>query len=115
MTFALLHLHDPHGQGAYGFCPFLKLTGLPCPGCGGLRAINLLSNGEFAAAVSSNLFAVALAAVLAVGWLVWAVRRARGMDARYLTWSPRTIVIAGLLVAVFGIVRVTPWGAWLAP
>ena len=35
----LLHLHDPHSSGAYGFCPFLLVTGLPCPGCGGLRAV----------------------------------------------------------------------------
>ncbi|WP_313409639.1 DUF2752 domain-containing protein [Aeromicrobium sp.] len=108
-------MHDPHQQGAYGFCPFLNLTGLPCPGCGGLRAVNLLSNGEPVAAVSSNLFAVALVAVLVVAWLVWTVRRARGVAAPFLTWSPRTIVIAGLLVAAFGIARLTPWGAWLAP
>ena len=35
---ALLHFRDPHGTGSYGFCPFLALTGKPCPGCGGLRA-----------------------------------------------------------------------------
>ena len=57
-AFALLHFRDPHVEGAYGFCPFLVLTGQPCPGCGGLRAVNLLTRGEVAAAVSSNLFAV---------------------------------------------------------
>jgi len=112
---ALLHLHDPHQQGAYGFCPFLRLTGLPCPGCGGLRAVNLLTNGEPVAAVSSNLFAVVLVGVLAVAWLVWTVRRARGRDAAFLTLSARTIVLLGVVVAVFGVVRLTPWGAWLAP
>lgn len=114
-TLALLHLHDPHQQGAYGFCPFLNLTGLPCPGCGGLRAVNLLTRGEPMAAISSNLFAVALLAVLVVAWAVWAVRRARGVAAPFLTWSPRVIAVAGVLIAVFGIVRLTPWGAWLAP
>lgn len=113
--FALLHVRDPHTQGSYGFCPFLVLTGQPCPGCGGMRAVNLLTNGEFAAAAASNLFAVLLVVVATVAWLVWFVRRLRRKPAPYLTWSPRAFVIAGLGVAVFGVVRMTPWGAGLAP
>jgi len=112
---ALLHVRDPHSQGAYGFCPFLQLTGLPCPGCGGLRAVNLLTNGEPVAAASSNLFAIVLVAVLVVAWSVWTVRRVRGVPAPFLTWSGRTVVIAGAVIGVFGVLRLTPWGAWLAP
>lgn len=112
---ALLHVRDPHEQGSYGFCPFLRLTGLPCPGCGGLRAVNLLTDGDVAAAASSNLFAISLVGLLVVAWAVWTVRRARGIAAPFLTWSPRTIAIGGLLVAAFGVARLTPWGAWLAP
>jgi len=114
-AFALLHFRDPHVEGAYGFCPFLVLTGQPCPGCGGLRAVNLLTRGEVAAAVSSNLFAVALVSVAVVAWLVWLGRRARGLPTRYLTWSARTVTVLGVAAAVFGIARLTPWGAWLAP
>ncbi len=110
-----MHAHDPHVQGSYGICPFLAMTGQPCPGCGGLRAVNLLTNGEFTAAASSNLFAVALVVALTAAWLVWFVRRLRGIPAPYLTWSARTVVFAAIAVAVFGVVRVTPWGAWLAP
>jgi len=112
---ALLHVRDPHEQGSYGFCPFLRLTGQPCPGCGGLRALHLLTDGDVAAAASSNLFAVSLLGVLVAAWVVWTARRARGRAAPFVTWSSRTIVGAGLLVAVFGLLRVTPWGAWLAP
>ena len=40
--------------------PILAITGRPCPGCGGLRAVNDLTNGDVAGALSSNLMAVAL-------------------------------------------------------
>lgn len=77
--------------------------------------MNLLSRGEIVAAVSSNLFAVSLVVVAAAAWLVWFVRRARGIPAPYLTWSVRTVAIATVAVVAFGIARLTPWGAWLAP
>lgn len=108
-------MRDPHVQGSYGFCPFLVLTGEPCPGCGGLRAVNLLTRGDLVAAVSSNLFAVSLVVIAVTAWAVWLVRRARGIPARYLTWSARTVTVLGVAAAVFGLARLTPWGAWLAP
>lgn len=114
-TFTLLRVRDPHVDGAYGFCPFLLLTGQPCPGCGGLRAVNLLTRGEVVAAVSSNLFAVGLVLIAVVSWAVWLGRRARGIPTRYLTWSARTVTVLGVIAAVFGLARLTPWGAWLAP
>lgn len=111
----LLHLRDPHDAGSYGFCPFLVLTGQPCPGCGGLRAMNLLTNGEVVAAVSSNLFAVVLVPTLVVAWMVWFARRARGVDAPFLTLPSTVWIVASMLVLVFWVARMTPWGAWLAP
>ncbi len=112
----LLHLHDPHDSGSYGYCPFLQLTGKPCPGCGGLRAVNDLTRGDFVAAVSSNVLAVALVAGLGGG--VGAVGRAPA--ARQGRSDDRAELRGGLamLVAVvlaFGVLRNTPWGSWLAP
>jgi hypothetical protein len=113
---ALLRLRDPHDQGSYGFCPFQSLTGLPCPGCGGLRAVNDLTRGDVVAAISSNVLAVALVATLGVLWLVWFVRRARGRhDARFAAPSTRVLLVVLAVIAVFGVLRNTPWGAWLAP
>lgn len=80
-----------------------------------MRAVNLLTDGDFAGAVSSNAFAVVLVAVAAVAWVVWLVRRARGVDAPYLTWGSTTWAVAAAAVMVFWVVRLTPWGAWLAP
>ena len=114
-TAALLHFYDPHESGSYGYCPFLQLTGKPCPGCGGLRAVNDLTRGDLVGAISSNVLAVALVAALAVAWLVWVVRRLRGRVDHMITFSLKTgYVLIGVIV-MFGILRNTPWGSWLAP
>ena len=113
---ALLHLRDPHVSGSYGSCPILRLTGLPCPGCGGLRAVNDLSRGDLVAAVSSNALVVALSLGLVASWIVWAVRRAGGQHrARLIDVSTRTALLVLPVIAVFGVVRNTPWASWLAP
>lgn len=112
---ALLHVRDPHDSGSYGYCPFLSVTGLPCPGCGGLRAVNDLSRGDVGAALGSNVLAVVLVAVLAVGWLVWVVRRWRGQDVAMIQLSTRAAYVVVPLIVAFGVLRNTPWGAWLAP
>lgn len=111
----LLHLHDPHDSGSYGYCPFLELTGKPCPGCGGLRAVNDLTRGDLIGAVSSNVFAVLLVVVLSAGWVLWLLRRLRGTRDQMFTLSSSSgFAMIGVLV-IFGIIRNTPWGSWLAP
>lgn len=112
---ALLHFHDPHDSGSYGFCPFLQLTGLPCPGCGGLRAVNNLTRGDVVGAISSNALAVALVAVLAVAWVLWLWRRLQGSRDRMIVLSTNVGFVAIGVLVVFGVLRNTPWGAWLAP
>lgn len=112
---AVLRLRDPHVSGAYGLCPFLAVTGQPCPACGGLRAVNDLARGDVVSAFSSNLLAVALVVVLAVAWVLWIVRRAQGTRDRMIVLDGRTGLVVLALIVVFGIARVTPWGSWLAP
>ena len=57
----------PGGDGRIGhvpaFCPFYRLTGLPCPGCGLTRAFVCLGHGRWAEALHWH----------PVGWLVYAV------------------------------------------
>jgi len=114
-AFTLLHFHDPHQVGSYGLCPFLALTGRPCPGCGGLRAINDLTRGDFVGAVSSNALAVVLVGVLGVAWVLWTVRQVQGHDRRMIVVGPKIGIAIAVTFLAFGVIRNTPLGAWLAP
>jgi hypothetical protein len=42
----------------YYTCPFYALTGLQCPGCGGLRGIHQLLNGNIRKALNFNLMLI---------------------------------------------------------
>lgn len=113
---AVLHVRDPHDSGAYGFCPFQRLTGLPCPGCGGLRAVNDLTRGDVVGALSSNAAVVVMVSAAVVAWTVWVVRRVRGDHAaRPVVVGTRSALVVLAVLVVFGVLRATPWGSWLAP
>lgn len=104
---------DPAGGGPYPGCPFLALTGHPCPLCGGLRAVHALGHGDLAAAMSANLMVVVLLALTGADW----ARRLRGrLAGRPVRGLPGwTFVALGVAFVVFGVVRNVPFGASLAP
>lgn len=110
-----LHARDPHVSGSWGYCPSRVLFGIDCPGCGGLRAVNNLTNGDLIGAASSNLLFVAL--IPAIGFLVgrWFLARWRGE-----TWTPRWVGSRAALAAlaattvVFTVARNLPGEPWLA-
>jgi hypothetical protein len=111
-----LRLHDPHQRGSWGFCPLHLVTGLDCPGCGGLRAVNDLTHGDVRAALSSNLLVVIgipVTMVLLVRWLVRAWRGTAPSPMPPRVW--RWLWWAGLAITlVFFVWRNIPQGAWLA-
>jgi len=110
-----LHVRDPHQHGSWGFCPSAAM-GFYCPGCGGLRAVNDLTNGDLGAALSSNVVVTALIPVAVVLLAVWSLDRWRGRS-RHLPWNRLRPLVYGLLtlLVVFAMVRNTGQGAWLAP
>lgn len=64
----VVYFVDPRVAGNYPTCPFLYFTGCYCPGCGTLRAIHRLLNGDLRGALDYNPLAVmALAFIAAVG------------------------------------------------
>jgi Protein of unknown function (DUF2752) len=75
---ALVHAVDPYRPGSYPVCPSLALTGLYCPGCGTLRMLHSLTDGDLAGALDMNPMALLLVPVLAGWWLAWTWRAARG-------------------------------------
>jgi len=106
---AVLFLFDPSTAGFFPVCALHEMTGLQCPGCGGLRAVHQLSHGHLAAAWQLNPFFVAL---LPAG--VWLglremVRALTGWQWPGLVTRPFFLwLLAGSLV-LFGILRNVPF------
>jgi hypothetical protein len=119
-----LHVRDPHDPGSWGECPWLALTGQYCPGCGGLRAVNDLSNGDVLGAASSNLLFLAMVPVLVGWWLVWFRRSWVGAGPQ-VGHAPQRAVRADrpggwiaaftVVMVVFTVLRNLSFGTWLAP
>ena len=111
-----LHLRDPHEQGAWGMCPTKALFGFECPGCGGLRAVNDLTNLQMLDAASSNLMFVLSIPLLAYVFFRWSQGRWRARS-----WEPSArasnVSAVALIAVMFGftILRNMPVGSWLAP
>lgn len=108
---ALLYHVRPAGQFFFPRCSFHTLTGLLCPGCGGLRAIHDLLNARWLAALQNNaLFVAGLPA--AGAW--WFLRRRQGTMATLTSRDVGWIVVA---VVTFTLLRNLPAApfTWLAP
>ena len=110
-----LHFRDPHAQYSWGMCPSAAL-GLSCPGCGGLRAVNDLTNGDLAAAASSNLLLLVALPFAVVALALWAFDSWRGTQST-IPWQRLKPLLPVLLAVVlaFTLVRNLGVGAWLAP
>ncbi|MEV7243579.1 DUF2752 domain-containing protein [Streptomyces sp. NPDC093248] len=113
-AFAYVGTVDPNEPGHYPVCPLYGLTGLYCPGCGGLRSAHAFVHGDLLTALHDNAAGVAAYLGFAVLWTVWVVRAARGRAARF---EPGRVPMwtAGALLLVFTVVRNLPFGGWLRP
>ena len=113
-AFAYVGTVDPNQPGHYPVCPLYLITGLYCPGCGGLRSAHAFIHGDFPAALQDNAMAVVGYLGFAVLWTVWVVRAARGRPLR-LALGPVHLWTLGTLLLVFTVVRNLPFGGWLHP
>jgi hypothetical protein len=110
-----LRLRDPHVSHSWGVCPLYALTGVYCPGCGGLRGVNDLTHGHVGAAASSNLLLVLAIPFAAYCFSRWTRATWRGRDVSVIPPLPRAVALGlGALVVVFWVLRNLP-GSWLAP
>ncbi|GAA1096084.1 DUF2752 domain-containing protein [Nocardioides dubius] len=111
---AALHVRDPHEQGSWGICPTKVITGWDCPGCGGLRAVHHLSDGDLIAAASSNLLLVVAVPFLVLGWVIWLRRSWQGRPTRLMDWPAPVAWTAVAVIVIFTVLRNLPAGSWLA-
>lgn len=104
----LLDLFDPATSGVFPPCPLRYLTGWYCPGCGSLRAIHQLLQGNLRAAWALNPLTVLLLPFLTYGFFSRALFMIRG---RYLPeiFLPAVWIRALCAVIIlFGILRNIP-------
>ncbi|WP_443052583.1 DUF2752 domain-containing protein [Streptomyces sp. JV176] len=113
-AFTYVGLVDPNESGHYPPCPLYSLTGLYCPGCGGLRGAHALAHGDPLTALGDNALAFAGYAVFAVVWVIWVVRAGKGLPLR-ITQRPLWWWTLGAVLVAFSVLRNLPFGAWLAP
>jgi hypothetical protein len=107
---AALYRFDPARYGFYPRCQLHAMTGLACPGCGGLRALHALLHGEIVAALRLNpLFVAGLPVTLALAG-VWWTRKRRNPAAPVPLPARWFWVVVGIVV-LFGIVRNLPAAA----
>ena len=109
---------EPGETSYYPSCPFHRLTGLYCPGCGATRALHHLLHGRVAAAFDLNpLLIVSLPWILYV-MFVSAARTIRpGSFPRRRPISLRGIWTIVVVAVTFAVLRNLPYRpvAWMAP
>lgn len=105
---------SPYAPGSYPLCPISALTGFACPGCGTLRCVHSLVNGDIAAAFARNPLVPILLLVGVLVFARWVVLRWRGETFRWdpPTWVPVTI---GVVILAFGVLRNVPGFEFLGP
>jgi hypothetical protein len=110
-----LHVRDPHVTHSWGVCPLYALTGIYCPGCGGLRGVNDLTDGHLGQAASSNLLMVLAIPFALVAFGRWSYGAWTGREIHAIPALPQAVRIGLVALAVaFTVARNLP-GSWLAP
>lgn len=112
----MVHFVDPHEPGHYPVCPWLFFTGTFCPGCGTMRGVNALTNGDIVGALRMNAFTMMMLPALGYGYVVWLYRSFRPKRYSGSSQIPTLwlYLFLGVLLA-FWLVRNLPFGSVLAP
>ncbi|MFI6138735.1 DUF2752 domain-containing protein [Streptomyces griseus] len=113
-AFAYVGTVDPNEPGHYPVCPLLQLTGVLCPGCGGLRSAHAFITGDLGTALQANAVATVGYFLFAAVWVLWLVRAWRGQPLR-IALAPVWWWGVGAVLLVFAVVRNLPFGSALAP
>ena len=115
----IYYTYNPASNKYFPSCPFYKLTGLFCAGCGSQRAVHHLLIGNFIAALKANMLAVLFVPLLGFYYVVQAFNYIKPQSAISLNIINKTwvIVTTAILFTAYWIVRNIPveGGNLLAP
>jgi hypothetical protein len=104
----MLSLFDPATSGLFPPCPLRYLTGWYCPGCGSLRALHQLLQGNLRAAWRLNPLTLVLLPFLAYGLASHALFEIRGRHLPRLFLPAAFIRALCAVIILFGIARNIP-------
>lgn len=95
-------------------CILNHLTGLECPGCGAIRSVHALLDGDLLLALRNNALITLAIPLTAAGMAIWMVRRVRGLRTDLM---PSRAVLMGLVAfaVLFAVLRNLPAFWFLAP
>ncbi|MCM3790311.1 DUF2752 domain-containing protein [Domibacillus indicus] len=88
-------------------CLFREVTGFYCPGCGVTRASLALIDGNLYQSFRYNMLVYVLIPFFGL-YIYWSYKGNR-------VWAERLMISAAILALLFGIIRNTEIGAFLAP
>jgi hypothetical protein len=109
-------IRNPHEPGFFPSCVFYSASGYYCPGCGGLRAVHDLVNGDLAGALQMNplvVLGVIPAGIFLIGWWLLSVTTDRVRPLHIPTWVGIAIPVA--LGAYWVVRNLEPFAPYLSP
>jgi hypothetical protein len=108
---------DPARHSFYPACMLNKMTGLHCPGCGGLRALHQLTHGNIVTAFRCNPLFIALLPFILILGIRWLTRGPQAFASRTILFRPAMLWTLLAVTVLFTILRnlPSPAFAWMSP
>lgn len=104
-----LSMVDPNEPGHYPLCPTKALLGIDCPGCGCMRGLYSLTQGDIAGAANHNILLLIAVPFVIVLWVRWVMHSWRGVSPavsmRTSRLRNRAMILALVAILAFGVVR----------
>jgi hypothetical protein len=102
----LFYRFDPASSPGFWTCPFHRLTGWYCPGCGGQRALHELLHAHFRTALRLNALAVFVFLPLAAhAYAAYALRVLRIARLPGITLTNQRLIVLLVALILFGVIR----------
>jgi hypothetical protein len=96
---------DP-AKHSFPACPFLKVTGYKCPGCGSQRAIHHLLNGDIKQAFYLNPLLILAIPYILVGWILdFSKLSGAGLKFRNTFYGQKAIMVVLIIIVGFWVGR----------